>query len=148
MWTDFIWLRLGTSVEHGNKPSGFIKNGKSFELRKACRFSAMTLLLGVCVLQITKNLEMLIVYVDGLTATCLLNFLSCYSNDWWANGIYEITEGWKPIKHSKLKLSYAVSFSNFPVCSWCWFFYSSFPLSPFQHTSSGAKPFAKTEYVM
>jgi len=36
----------------------------------------MTLLRGISVLQLTTNLELLIVYAGGLTATELLNFLS------------------------------------------------------------------------
>lgn len=36
----------------------------------------MTLLRGVSVLQMTTNVELLIVYVGGLTVTYLLNFLS------------------------------------------------------------------------
>jgi len=47
-----------------------------FVLRNACRFSAVTLLRGACVLQLTTNLELLTVYVGGLTATYLLNFRS------------------------------------------------------------------------
>jgi len=47
-----------------------------FELRNVCRFSAVTLLREISVLQLTTNLELLIVYVGGLTATYLLNFLS------------------------------------------------------------------------
>jgi hypothetical protein len=92
--TVFIWLGIGTGVEHGNKLSGFIKTGKCFELRNVqYRFSAMTLLHGVNVLQLAINLEMLIVYVGGLKAAYLLNFLSCNRSYWCANGIHGITEG-------------------------------------------------------
>jgi hypothetical protein len=92
MLTDFIWLGIGTGVKHGNKPSGFIKTGKCFELRNVYRFSAMTLLRGVNVLQLAINLEMLIVYVGELKAACLFNFLSCNRNYWCTNGIHGITE--------------------------------------------------------
>jgi hypothetical protein len=28
VWTGFFWLRIGTSGEHGNEPSGSIKGGE------------------------------------------------------------------------------------------------------------------------
>jgi len=40
-----------------------------FELKNVCRFAAMTLLRGISVLQLMTNLELLIVYVGGITAT-------------------------------------------------------------------------------
>jgi hypothetical protein len=40
-----------------------------FELRNVCKFSAMTLLRGISVLQMMTNLELLIIYVGGITAT-------------------------------------------------------------------------------